>query len=189
MGKGNFDNPDRVFVRAIQGEYNLTEELRRLRSLPRVRKGAELEFTAARSTTTSTTSSPRTGWAKPCTSTSRSSRRAASREARPRQRGRLLHPRRRGCRGPRRHPLRVESRRHRDRPQQLRPPALQPQPRQTGARARHEDEADVPVHEHALPEDDRAEARPHADRRAQRTGSSPRLEPRTTTITTTSTNT
>jgi quercetin dioxygenase-like cupin family protein len=44
MGKGNFDNPDRVFVRAIQGEYNLSEELRRLRSRPRVRKGAEIEF-------------------------------------------------------------------------------------------------------------------------------------------------
>jgi quercetin dioxygenase-like cupin family protein len=44
MGKGNFDNPDRIFVRAIQGEYNLSEELRRLRSRPRVRKGAEIEF-------------------------------------------------------------------------------------------------------------------------------------------------
>ena len=44
MGKGNFDNPDRVFVRAIQGEYNLSEELRRLRALPRVHKGVEVEF-------------------------------------------------------------------------------------------------------------------------------------------------
>ena len=43
-GKGNFDNPDRVFVRPITGEYNLSEELRRLRSRPRVRKGAEIEF-------------------------------------------------------------------------------------------------------------------------------------------------
>jgi gentisate 1,2-dioxygenase len=40
-----YNNTDRVFVRAIQGEYNLKEELKRLRSLPRVRKGAELEFT------------------------------------------------------------------------------------------------------------------------------------------------
>jgi quercetin dioxygenase-like cupin family protein len=38
------DNKDRVFVRAIQGEYNLTEELVRLRSLPRVRKAKELTF-------------------------------------------------------------------------------------------------------------------------------------------------
>ena len=30
---------DRVFVRAIAGQYNLKEELARLRSLPRVRKG------------------------------------------------------------------------------------------------------------------------------------------------------
>ncbi len=35
---------DRIFVRAIQGEYNLKEELKRLRSLPRVRKGAEVEY-------------------------------------------------------------------------------------------------------------------------------------------------
>jgi quercetin dioxygenase-like cupin family protein len=44
MAKGNFDNPERIFVRAIQGDYNLAEELRRLRSQPRVRKGAEIEF-------------------------------------------------------------------------------------------------------------------------------------------------
>ena len=35
---------DRVFVRAITGHYNLREELERLRSLPRVRKGAEIKF-------------------------------------------------------------------------------------------------------------------------------------------------
>src|SRR6266852_2175014 len=35
---------DRVFVRAIAGHYNLREELARLRSMPRVRKGAELKF-------------------------------------------------------------------------------------------------------------------------------------------------
>ena len=29
---------DRIFVRAIQGEYNLTHELERLRAVPRVRK-------------------------------------------------------------------------------------------------------------------------------------------------------
>ena len=36
---------DRVFVRGISGEYNLSEELRQLRARPRVRKGAEIEFT------------------------------------------------------------------------------------------------------------------------------------------------
>jgi quercetin dioxygenase-like cupin family protein len=38
------DNKERVFVRAIQGEYNLKEELKRLRSAPRVRKGKEVKF-------------------------------------------------------------------------------------------------------------------------------------------------
>ena len=35
---------DRVFVRGIQGHYNLKEELVRLRSMPRVQKGSELKF-------------------------------------------------------------------------------------------------------------------------------------------------
>ncbi|WP_017727528.1 cupin domain-containing protein [Halalkalibacterium ligniniphilum] len=35
---------DRIFVRAIQGKYNLQKELERLRSLPRVRKGKEIKF-------------------------------------------------------------------------------------------------------------------------------------------------
>lgn len=34
----------RIFVRDIAGEYSLKDELKRLRSLPRVVKGAELEF-------------------------------------------------------------------------------------------------------------------------------------------------
>jgi gentisate 1,2-dioxygenase len=35
---------DRVFVRGIQGHYNLKDELKRLRSLPRVQKGSKLKF-------------------------------------------------------------------------------------------------------------------------------------------------
>lgn len=35
---------DRVFVRGIQGHYNLKEELVRLRSMPRVVKGKEIKF-------------------------------------------------------------------------------------------------------------------------------------------------
>jgi quercetin dioxygenase-like cupin family protein len=35
---------DRTFVRAIAGPYNLKDELTRLRSMPRVRKGKELKF-------------------------------------------------------------------------------------------------------------------------------------------------
>ncbi len=35
---------DRIFVRQISGEYSLKEELKRLRSLPRVRKADEIKF-------------------------------------------------------------------------------------------------------------------------------------------------
>jgi len=35
---------DRVFVRAIAGAYNLKDELKRLRAMPRVRKGRDLKF-------------------------------------------------------------------------------------------------------------------------------------------------
>jgi quercetin dioxygenase-like cupin family protein len=36
---------DRVFVRSIQGQYSLKEELAKLRAMPRVRKGSEIKFT------------------------------------------------------------------------------------------------------------------------------------------------
>jgi len=35
---------DRIFVRAIQGQYSLKEELARLRAMPRVRRGKEIRF-------------------------------------------------------------------------------------------------------------------------------------------------
>jgi len=35
---------DRIFVRAIQGTYNLTDELNRLRAMPRVRKAKDIKF-------------------------------------------------------------------------------------------------------------------------------------------------
>ncbi len=38
------NSKDRVFVRGIQGEYNVKEELDRLRKVPRVRKAKELPF-------------------------------------------------------------------------------------------------------------------------------------------------
>lgn len=38
------DNKARVFVRGITGEYNLKEELSRLRAVPRVRKAKEIGF-------------------------------------------------------------------------------------------------------------------------------------------------
>ena len=46
MGKESHysSKKDRVFVRAIQGQYSLKDELARLRALPRVIKGTELTF-------------------------------------------------------------------------------------------------------------------------------------------------
>jgi mannose-6-phosphate isomerase-like protein (cupin superfamily) len=41
---GYHDQKNRMFVRPIAGEYNLTQELARLRSLPRVLKGRETPF-------------------------------------------------------------------------------------------------------------------------------------------------
>ena len=38
------DSTDRVFVRGIEGQYSLKEELMRLLALPRVRRGAEIRF-------------------------------------------------------------------------------------------------------------------------------------------------
>src|ERR671923_1063030 len=46
MGKESHysSKKDRVFVRGIQGQYSLKDELKRLRSLPRVIKGRDLTF-------------------------------------------------------------------------------------------------------------------------------------------------
>jgi gentisate 1,2-dioxygenase len=45
MGReSHFSDKDRVFVRAISGQYNMTAELKRLRSLPRVIKASEAPF-------------------------------------------------------------------------------------------------------------------------------------------------
>jgi quercetin dioxygenase-like cupin family protein len=38
------DKKDRVFVRPIQGHYGLNDELKRLRSMPRVRKASDIKF-------------------------------------------------------------------------------------------------------------------------------------------------
>ncbi|MEP7070687.1 MAG: cupin domain-containing protein, partial [Usitatibacter sp.] len=35
---------DRIFVRGVQGAYSLSEELKRLRAMPRVRRGKEIKF-------------------------------------------------------------------------------------------------------------------------------------------------
>jgi quercetin dioxygenase-like cupin family protein len=46
MAAAYVTDKNRVFVRPIQGEYNLKEELKRLRSLPRVRSTVEVEYNA-----------------------------------------------------------------------------------------------------------------------------------------------
>ena len=40
----NHTNKERVFVRGIQGQYSLKDELAKLRAMPRVRKGSEIKF-------------------------------------------------------------------------------------------------------------------------------------------------
>ncbi|TMI03573.1 MAG: cupin domain-containing protein, partial [Betaproteobacteria bacterium] len=46
MGKDSHysSKKDRVFVRGMQGQYSLREELARLRAMPRVIKGREMKF-------------------------------------------------------------------------------------------------------------------------------------------------
>src|SRR2546422_2394295 len=46
MGKDSHysSKKDRVFVRGMQGQYSLREELARLRAMPRVTKGKEMKF-------------------------------------------------------------------------------------------------------------------------------------------------
>ncbi len=145
---------DRVFVRGIQGEYNLKEELDRLRTCRACARRRRSSFIDGPQCFSRHYVEPKDG----ITQTFHMhleeyapGRRVA--EARPRQRGRLLHPRRRGLRDPRRRALRLEGGRRRHRAQQLRAPALQRLDRQARPRARHQDQADVPVHEHAVPED------------------------------------
>jgi len=38
------DQKNRIFVRQVSGEYNLTQELERLRAQPRVRRGRDIQF-------------------------------------------------------------------------------------------------------------------------------------------------
>ncbi len=38
------DQKNRIFVRQVSGEYNLTQELERLRAQPRVRRGRDIKF-------------------------------------------------------------------------------------------------------------------------------------------------
>ena len=156
MGKESHysSKKDRVFVRGIQGQYSLKDELKRLRSMPRVIKGRDLHVQrrpavvqqalrrAGRRPDADAARAPRgvrAGW--------------ADAEARPRQRGRVLHPRRHRLRGPRRRALRLEGGRHRDRAHELRAPALQRRPGQARARAGDEAQAAAHVHEHAVPAD------------------------------------
>ncbi len=151
----------RTFVRGIEGHYNLKEELARLRSIPRVIRGKELKFNDGPQAFSRHYMEPIDGMGQ--TLHIHLEEYAPERqesEARTRQRGGVLHPRRRRLRDSRRHPLRLESRRRGGRPQQLRAPASQRQRHQAGPRAGDEDQADVPLHEHAVPENRWCRGRP-----------------------------
>jgi hypothetical protein len=97
---------DRIFVRGIQGQYSLKDELKRLRDMPRVRKAVDIKFRDGPQTYSRHYVEPKDG----ITQTFHLHMEeygpgGPQPEARPRERGRVLHPRRRGLRDPRRHPL------------------------------------------------------------------------------------
>ncbi len=76
------DKRDRVFVRGIQGHYNLTEELKRLRcGAPRAQGQGAASSSTGRRPIPATTSSPRTASRSCSTSISRNTRRVASRRS------------------------------------------------------------------------------------------------------------
>src|SRR3954464_8337241 len=72
---------DRVFVRGIQGQYSLKDELKRLRSMPRVRKGKELKFVDGPQTYSRHYVEPKDGISQMFHLTSRSTRPARSRRS------------------------------------------------------------------------------------------------------------
>ena len=170
----------RVFVRGMQGHYNLKEELARLRSMPRVVRGRELKFNDGPQTFGKHFVEPVDG----LTQTLHVHLEEYAPGGHNQKHGHvneaaLLHSGRRGLRDSRRHPLRLEGRRHRCRPQQLRAPAFQRERNEPGPRARDEDEADVPVHEHAVSADGGAASdRAGAGRRGVRGARGTELQPR-----------
>ncbi len=147
---------DRVFVRGVQGSYNLTAELARLRALPRVRKGSEIKFNDGPQAFSRHYVEPKDG----ITQTFHLHLEEYGPGGKSQKHGHVneaafyildgdgyeIHD------GVRYDWTAV----HRHRPQQLRAPALQRQQHQAGARAGHQDQADVPVHEHAVPAAGRA---------------------------------
>ena len=144
---------DRVFVRAIQGHYNLKEELARLRAMPRVRKGRLIKFVDGPQTFSRHYVEPKDGvtqmfhlhleeWAPGAKSQKHGHVNEAAFYILDGE-GYEIHD---GVR------YDWKAGDVADRAQQLRAPAFQRQHHEARPRARHEDEADVHVHEHALPE-------------------------------------
>ena len=149
MGERQHDpDRDRIFVRALEGKYSLKDELGRLRAMPRVIKGKELKLDGGPQHFSRHYVEPEDG-RQAAASTSKNTPRQHH-ETRPSTRRRSSSTAPASPRS-RRRALRLEGRRHRDRAQQLRPPALQCQRQGARARARDQDQADVPVHEHAVP--------------------------------------
>ena len=160
---------DRVFVRGIQGQYSLKDELKRLRAMPRVRKGKEIKFVDGPQTYSRHYVEPKDG----ITQTLHihleeygPGGRVA--EARPRQRGGVLHPRRASATRSTTACATTGSAGdvaivHNNCVHQH----FNAEPGQAGARAGDQDQADVHVHEHAVPAPGRAAARPCPRRAAK----------------------
>jgi len=143
---------DRIFVRALQGQYSLREELARLRAVPRVRKGKELKFVDGPQTYSRHYVEPKEGITQmfhlhleEYAPGGKSQKHGHVNEAAfyiLDGKGYEVHD---GVR------YDWQAGDVADRAQQLRAPAFQRQPGQAGARAGDQDQADVHVHEHAVP--------------------------------------
>ena len=83
---------DRVFVRGIEGQYSLKEELARLRALPRVIKGREIKFNDGPQTFSRHYVEPKDGITQTFHIHLEEYGPGANAKARPRERGGVLHP-------------------------------------------------------------------------------------------------
>ncbi len=156
---------DRVFVRGIEGQYSLKEELARLRAQPRVIKGAQIEFNDGPQAFSRHYVEPKDG----VTQTLHIHLEEYGPGARSQKHGHVNEAAFYILDGTGYDPLRLEGGRCGDRAQQLRASAFQRRSAEAGARLGDQDQADVHVHEHAIPEIGRAAPyRTNAGRRCWR---------------------
>ena len=146
------DQTDRIFVRGVQGAYNLQQELERLRSQPRVRKAKDLKLVDGPQAYSRHYVEPKDG----ITQTFHLHLEEYSPGGKSQKHGHVneaafyildgqgyeIHDNIR---------LRLERGRCRDCSQQLCPPALQRQRDRTSQGSGDQNQADVPVPEHVVP--------------------------------------